>query len=136
MLRSTQSDRRRPDAQAGFTLIEVLVALTIVAVTLPAIGSVIATNVRGIRSIDHRLALAGVVQTLMANLPNRDVLKPGTQTGELAGHRWRVDVSPLGASAAAPASDWAPMAVTVRVQATEGHAIQMTTVRLVRRGGG
>lgn len=135
MSRSTQSDRRRPNAQAGFTLIEVLVALAVVAVALPAIGSVIATNVRGIRSTDHRLALAGVMQTLIASLPNRDALKPGTQTGELAGHRWRVDVSPLSAGVVAPASDWTPMAVTVRVQTIEGAAIQMTTVRLVRRGG-
>ena len=51
MLRFTVSRRR---AVAGFTLIEVLVALSVVAVALAAIGSLIATTVRGTRSIDRR----------------------------------------------------------------------------------
>ena len=39
------TDRR----DAGFTIIEVLIALAIVAVSVVAIGSVMATNVRGVR---------------------------------------------------------------------------------------
>ena len=44
---------------AGFTLIEALVALAIVATVLGSIGAVIATTVKGTRGIDQRLELSG-----------------------------------------------------------------------------
>ena len=52
---STSSSKRA--GSAGFTLIEVLVALAVVAVSLSAIGSLIAVTVRGARSIGGHLAL-------------------------------------------------------------------------------
>ena len=70
-------------------------ALAIIAAVLSSIGAVIATTVKGTRSIDQRLALTGAAETLLAALPARNLLKPGRQSGELAGHRWRIDVAPL-----------------------------------------
>ena len=122
------------DGIAGFTLIEALVALAIVAALLSSIGAVIATSVKGTRSIDQRLALTGAAETLLAALPARNLLKPGQQSGELAGHRWRIDVSPTNSAAAgdAPQSPrFVPLAVSVRMQAPGGPALQVTTVRLV-----
>jgi general secretion pathway protein I len=121
---------------AGFTLIEALVALAIVAAVLSSIGAVIATTVKGTRSIDQRLALTGAAETLLAELPARDLLKPGSQSGELAGHRWRIDVSamnPVVADGAPQNQRFVPLAVSVRLQAAGGPAIQITTVRLVPR---
>ena len=77
---------RKPDhARAGFTLIEVVVALALVAVALTAIGSLIATTIRGTRSLDQHLSLAETARAIEAALPNRDQLTPGTTTGEMAG---------------------------------------------------
>ena len=45
------------DGERGFTLIEALVALAIIAAVLSSIGAVIGTTVKGTRSIDQRLAL-------------------------------------------------------------------------------
>ena len=90
--------RRSCSDVAGFTLIEALVALAIVAAVLSSIGAVIATSVKGTRSIDQRLALTGAAETLLAELPARNLLKPGRLSGELAGHRWRIDVSPMDTS--------------------------------------
>ena len=130
------SRRIRSDV-AGFTLIEVLVALAIVAAVLSSIGAVIATSVKGTRSIDQRLALTGAAETLLAELPARNLLKIGRQSGELAGHRWRIEVSPMNASVtnddAPQNSRFVPLAVTMRLQAQNGPAIQLTTVRLVPR---
>lgn len=126
--------RRSCSDVAGFTLIEVLVALAIVAAVLSSIGAVIATSVKGTRSIDQRLALTGAAETLLAELPARNLLKPGRQSGELAGHRWRIDVSPMNTSVADDAPQnprFVPLAVTLRLQAPDGPAIQLTTVRLV-----
>lgn len=121
---------------AGFTLIEALVALAIVAAVLSSIGAVIATTVRGTRSIDARLALAGTAETLLASLPARTLLKPGRQSGELAGHRWRIDVAPMNvADAGDPqAQHFVPLAVSLHLEAPGGAALQFTTVRLVPKG--
>jgi general secretion pathway protein I len=124
--------RRSSDGIAGFTLIEALVALAIVAAVLASIGGVIATTAKGTRSIDQRLALAGAAETLLAGLPARDLLKPGQQSGELAGHRWRIDVSPVTADG--PQNQrFVALAVNMRLQAPGGAAIQLSTVRLVPR---
>jgi len=129
--------RRSCSDAAGFTLIEVLVALAIVGAVLSSIGAVIATSVKGTRSIDQRLALTGAAETLLAELPARSLLKTGRQSGELAGHRWRIDVAPMNASVtsgdAPQNSRFVPLAVTMRLQAENGPAIQLTTVRLVPR---
>jgi general secretion pathway protein I len=116
----------------GFTLIEALVALAIIAAVLSSIGAVIGTTVKGTKSIDQRLALTGAAETVFAALPARNALKPGRQSGELAGHRWRIDVTPLNAAAMeGPQARFVPLAVNMRVQGPGGSAIQVTTVRLV-----
>ena len=124
------------DGRAGFTLIEALVALAIIAAVLSSIGSVIATTVKGTRSIDQRLELTGAAETLLAALPARNLLKPGRQSGELAGHRWRIDVAPMNVAVreSEPGARFVPLAVSMRLQAPGGPAIQFTTVRLVPKG--
>jgi general secretion pathway protein I len=122
------------DGTRGFTLIEALVALAIVAAVLGSIGTVIATSVKGTRGIDQRIQLSGTAESLMAALPARTLLKPGRQSGELAGHRWRIDVSPMNLPVATDAPQtgrFVPLAVTMRLQAPGGPAMQVTTVRLV-----
>jgi general secretion pathway protein I len=122
---------RKSCSERGFTLIEALVALAIIAAVLSSISAVIGTTVKGTRSIDQRLALSGAAETVLAALPARNALKPGRQTGELAGHRWRLDVAPLNAAADAAQTGFVPLAVNMRMQAPGGPAIQVTTVRLV-----
>jgi len=98
------SRRSCSDGAAGFTLIEALVALAIIAAVLGSIGTVIATTVKGTRKIDQRLALSGTAESLLAALPSRTLLKPGRQSGELAGHRWRIDVSRMNVPVTGEAS--------------------------------
>jgi general secretion pathway protein I len=129
------SRRSCSEGEQGFTLIEALVALAIIAAVLSSIGAVIATTVKGSRSIDQRLALTGAAETALAALPARDLLKPGRQSGELAGHRWRIDVAPLNVPAqeVPQTSRFAPLVVNMALQAPGGPAIRVTTVRLVPR---
>jgi general secretion pathway protein I len=78
--------------------------------------------------------LSGTAESLLAALPARTLLKPGRQSGELAGHRWRIDVAPMNVAVANDAPQtgrFVPLAVTMRLQAPGGPAMQVTTVRLV-----
>jgi general secretion pathway protein I len=125
----------RERGRAGFTLIEVVVALALVAVALTAIGSLIASTIRGTRSLDQHLSLAETARAIEAALPARDALPAGTSTGEMAGHHWRLDVLPFRASFVDPRlpSPWVPQTVVITVRAPDGPTLQINTVRLQRR---
>jgi len=126
------TDRR----DAGFTIIEVLIALAIVAVSIVAIGSVMATNVRGVRSLEQHVALMQATRTVMtAGIPTRTKLGPGALSGRIDDYRWTIDVEPLGGDWEVPGADvaWVPELVKVRVRAPGGGAIDLETVRLMAR---
>jgi general secretion pathway protein I len=133
----------------GFTLIEVVVAIALLAIVLAAIGQVVGTTVKGIRSVDRRLPLLETAQNLVASLPDRAALKAGSQSGESNGLQWRVDVVPIAvappavpkptlttaldaaAQAPPPPPKWQPYEITVRVQGSDGPPVRLDTVRLV-----
>jgi general secretion pathway protein I len=125
-------------AARGFTLIEVLVALSVVAVALTAIGSLIASTVRGTRSLDTNLMLVETTRAIATALPDRDNFKPGNFSGEMAGHLWRVDVLPFMFTNVDPRlpTPWVPLTVIVRVQSPNGPVLQYNTLRLRHREGG
>jgi general secretion pathway protein I len=119
----------------GFTLIEVVVALAVLAVSLTAIGSLVASNIRATRSLDQRLSLAATARAVLTGLPDREQLGLSASSGDLAGHRWRFDVLPFTADFVDPRqpTPWVPQAVVLRVQAPGGQVLRVDTVRL-RRG--
>lgn len=136
MCQSNNADERR--STAGFTMIESLVALTIVAVALSAIGGLIAANVRGTKAIEHRLAVVDTARMVLSALPERAQLEPGDLTGEIAGNRWQIDVLPFAADFVDPAraTPWIPQAVVVRVESPTGEILRVDTVRLRSAQGG
>jgi len=132
-MRSRPNPHRTLGTQ-GFTLIEVLVALTVVAITLSAIGSLVATTIRGVRSVGGHLALTETARAILAGMPGRSELAPGNFSGAVAGHRWRVDVLPFQADFVdLRKSEWIPQTVVVRVQSPNGPILQLNTVSLRRR---
>lgn len=125
-------------AVAGFTLIEVLVALAIVAVSLTAIGSLTAGTVRGTRAIDQHLALVETARAIAAALSDRSDLAAGSVSGAMNGYRWRLDVVPFRASFVDPQlpTPWEPQAVMITVQSPAGPMLRINSVRLRRRTNG
>jgi general secretion pathway protein I len=122
-------------SDAGFTIIEVLVALALVAVVIVAIGSLMATNARGVRKFEQHVALVQASRTaLTAAIPSRAELRPGTSSGQNEGYRWTVDVMPLGGEWTVPNADvpWQPELVRIRVRSPSGATSDIRTVRLIR----
>lgn len=130
MLRATRCRRRWSE---GFTLIEVLVALAVVAASLAAIGSLIATSVRGAHAVEQHVALVEQARAVMAALPRRDELSIGQAAGEIAGYRWQIAVLPYPTGQTGTVSQWVPRTVVTTVRSRSGAALQVHTVRLVRR---
>jgi len=125
----------RPDA--GFTILEVLVALAIVAVSIVAIGSVMSTNSRGVTALENHIALIETAQTVFTTeIPLRKELTPGTRAGQLRNYRWQVDVSPLGGDWDPPKDSkvgWTPELVKIHVRSPTGAQVDLSTIRLMPR---
>jgi general secretion pathway protein I len=123
-----RDDRR---AEAGFTLVEVLVSLAILAVALSAIGSLMASTVRGTRSIDEHFSLAETARAIEAALPDRKDLN-ASFAGARGDYRWRVDVLPFRARFVDPSqpTPWLPQAVVITVQSPDGPILRINTIRL------
>ena len=122
--------------EAGFTILEALIALAVVAVSIVAIGSVMSTNARGVRVLENHVALMQTAQAVLATaIPPRKELAPGTRAGQLRDFRWQVDVGPVGGDWDPGDADvaWIPELVTVRVRSPSGATVDLKTVRLMHR---
>ncbi|WP_246799642.1 prepilin-type N-terminal cleavage/methylation domain-containing protein [Bradyrhizobium sp. CCBAU 51753] len=134
--RSYRNGNSSSRADAGFTIIEVLVALALVAVSIVAIGSVMAVKTRGVRAMEQHVALMQTTRTLMmVGVPQRAELQSGTSTGQTEGYRWTIDVSPLGNGWTVPGANvpWTPELVRIRVRSPSGALSDIRTVRLMPR---
>jgi general secretion pathway protein I len=125
----------RAKGARGFTLVEVLVSLAVLAVVLGSIGSLMAANIRAAGAVEQHLALTETARAMLTALPDRAALATGTVAGELDGHLWRLSVQPYpdrSADKASP-SPWEPSLVTMRVQSPSGASLRIDTIRLRRR---
>lgn len=131
-MRRSPTDRR----DAGFTIIEVLVALAVVAVSIVAIGRLMSTNARGVRMLENHVALVQSAQTIMSTeIPDRSKLVPGRLTGRNGDTRWQIDVGPLSGDWIVDKDDvnWIPELVRLRIRDATGAMLDLETVRLMRK---
>ena len=121
----------------GFTLVETLVALTVVMIVLSAIGGLSASSLRTGRYVERHLAEMENAQQILAGLPGRDQLANRTQSGELAGYRWRLDAQPFSAAFLPPRAQtpWTPETIVLTVQGPSGAPLSFDMIRLVRTAG-
>ena len=124
-------DRR----DAGFTIIEVLIALAVVAVSIAAIGSVMSTNVRGVRALEQHVTLMQTARSVMTtDIPPRAELGLGSLSGQVNDYQWKIDIGSLGEDWAVPGADvaWIPALVRIQVRSPSGAVSDLKTVRLMR----
>jgi general secretion pathway protein I len=132
LCRLTPSEAAR--GSPGFTLIEVVVTLAVIAAVLLSVGSLVGVAVRGTHALDDHLVLVETARAIEAGLPDRNTLTVGTLSGERDGQLWRVDVRPFPGQLEAQAqSPWVPLTAAITVQTPDGTSLTVTTVRLGRR---
>lgn len=106
----------------GFTLVESLVALTVMMILLSAIAGVSASSLRAGRYVEHHVADMENIQQILAGLPTRGELGNRPRSGETAGYRWRIDSEPFNADFVDPRAQtpWTPEMIVVTVQGPTG----------------
>ncbi|CCE03139.1 prepilin-type N-terminal cleavage/methylation domain-containing protein [Bradyrhizobium sp. STM 3809] len=130
------ADRREHHRrQAGFTLIEVLVALAVVSVSIVAIGAVVSRNAASVRKLEQHVTLVTDARLALATmLADRSRLQPGNIDQRSGSGSVVLQISPLGGDWSEPAGEqgWIPERVTLRVRTGSGAVTQVQTVRLVQ----
>ena len=88
--------------QRGLSLLELLVAFSIMALALGMLYRVTGSSVRSVASIDAGLRASAVAESLLS----RDSVPPGgwTESGETAGYSWAVHSAPFPTAVTAPAA--------------------------------
>jgi general secretion pathway protein I len=115
-------------------MIEVVVALALVSIVLAAIGSLVASNVRGSQQLQQHVALMQTARMIASALPHGGQPLSSDLAGRVAGYRWQMRISPfLDEGATVEGSQFIPKRVELRVQSPSGAIVALETVRLQNR---
>jgi general secretion pathway protein I len=92
---------RRPMArvkrEAGFTLVEVIVALAILSVGLSTLLGVISNSLRQTANAERMAAAGSLAQSLLAEVGTERPVKPEERDGQFPnGFRWHLKMQPYG----------------------------------------
>ncbi|MBI4524111.1 MAG: type II secretion system protein [Deltaproteobacteria bacterium] len=123
-------------SEAGFTLLEVVVALAIVGLGIVTLLEIFSQGLRlGARSFARTEAVSYSRQ-VMDNLWARREMPSGSQEGSIGGgYRWRLDVKPLPDEDRLPSQKgWELRELTVELQAQQdrGDRVAIKSLRLVK----
>lgn len=123
--------RRTTEAAPGFTLIEVLVALVIFAISFGILAQIIQTGLGQARTATATSEATLLARSLLDEVGAERPLSPGViESDATADYRWRVEMRPTGIG-----SQDGLIAYLVRVRVAWGsiegtHAIELSTLRL------
>lgn len=126
--------------QAGFSLLEVLVAFTILSLTLGVLLQLFGTGLRNAAVSEDYTRAVLYAESLLASMGTETPLEPGTLSGELEPpFVWHSDVAAFNEESLdterLEASGITPYVVTVEVSWTRGErtrSVVLDTLRLSR----
>ena len=123
------------DREAGFTLVETLVAFTILSAAIIVSFQIFAAGLRQQAAVEDRKSLMAVARHELDLLALEPVLKAGTARGKSGEMNWEITITAISAN---PAQDWIllrPFHIAFRTMDGEGAALGeplLDTVLLAR----
>ena len=134
-LRSIRATSKR---RAGFTLVEIIVALAILALSLNAILPAISDALWRTGEAEAQAEAASLARSLLAQAGGAVPLHNGAAAGQFDnGFRWRLQVTPYGGSdQTMPVRAYKLVAEVSWDDARAERFIALTTLRLGANGGG
>jgi prepilin-type N-terminal cleavage/methylation domain-containing protein len=129
--------RRDGSGQAGFTLLEALVALAVILAFAVVLGPHLSQARRIMADADGRVAAQVLLRSLLDAPFDRSGVANMSRDGETAGLRWRVASEPVAAAAprAADRANWLAYRVMASVAWGSDQVIAAETIRLRRAPG-
>jgi prepilin-type N-terminal cleavage/methylation domain-containing protein len=126
--------RRDGSGQAGFTLLEALVALAVILAFAVVLGPHLSQARRIMADADGRVAAQVLLRSLLDAPFDRSGVADLSRDGETAGLRWRVAFEPVAAAAprAADRPTWQAYRVMASVAWGSDQVIAAETIRLRR----
>jgi general secretion pathway protein I len=122
------------DREAGFTIIEAVIALALLSIVLASIGSLVATNARSSWRLEQHVALIETARLIASGIPRAGEPLPPNRTGQVSGFAWQMRTSPFRGEIV-PGSGFIPILVELRVRSPSGAVLSLQTVRLQDRSG-
>jgi len=120
--------------EAGFTLVEIVAALAILALSLSALFGVLSDGIGRASQAEAYAEAGSLVQSLLARVGTEIPIREGTTTGAFPeGFRWRLKIETYGEAADHRA--WPLAAFGVSAQVTWGtgvheRSVVLTTLRV------
>jgi len=118
----------------GFTLLEVLIAIVVLALSFSALMQSHSAGLRGVAMLDDHLQARLLAQSVMAEWGNDRALRPGTVRGGFDKFAWTLSIAPLEDSPAprTAATTWTLYRLVLQVSWPRHRQIELQTVRMGR----
>jgi prepilin-type N-terminal cleavage/methylation domain-containing protein len=132
---ASRSDRDdRSDSQAGFTLLEALVALALILAFASAVGPHLSLARRIMANAEGRVAAQVFLRSLLDAPFDRSSLAGGSREGEANGLRWRIVFEPAIAARSRNQPNWLAYREIASVTWAPDQVIVAETMRLGKPG--
>jgi general secretion pathway protein I len=129
---------RSSSSARGFTLIEVLVAFAILALTMAALMQLFATGLRGADAADRHLMAVMLARSVLDDVGTEIPIVAGEQSAEIEqGYRWTVRILRSGTIPPVTNPEWiaVPYEVQVEIAWNDRPVTTLTTLRLATEPG-
>ena len=126
--------RARACGAAGFTLLEALIAIVILALSLSALLQAYGSGLRGVAKIDDHLRARLLAQSVMAELSHDRRLRPGSVQGRQDQFVWTLSVTRFDDGEPPPQqpNPWTLHRLALTVTWPQGRRIELQTLRMLQ----
>jgi general secretion pathway protein I len=122
----------RPSSDSGFTLLEVLVALTLLAMSMAVLLAVFSEGLDRAHANELRIAARNLAQTVLARAetaPPAALADGGGQSGAMS---WAVRITPYGSAEDREAWQFSPVTLTATVKWQDHGRVQSVSISTLR----